>query len=71
MEVRKMEQPKWRSPVVWGATIANIASIVGLFWPTFEIGPWVQLAGVIVVILVQFGILNNPNNKTGFGLPKK
>ena len=61
-----MEQSKWKSPVVWTATIANVAMLVGLFWPALDIGPYVQAAGVVVTMLVQFGILNNPNSKTTF-----
>jgi len=61
-----MTQNRLKSPVVWTSTIANIAIIVGLFIPSFDIAPWVQAAGVVIAMLVQFGILNNGTNPDGF-----
>jgi uncharacterized membrane protein len=61
-----MTQSKWKSPVLWTATIANIAILVGLFWPTFKIDAYVQAAGVVVTMLIEFGILNNPNSANKF-----
>ena len=53
-------QSKWKSPVLWTSTVANIAIIVGLFIPSFNIEPYVQAIGIVITMLVQFGILNSP-----------
>jgi len=58
-------QSRWKSPVLWAATIANIATVIGLFWPTLNIDPFIKAAGIVVVILTEFGILNNPTNPKG------
>lgn len=60
-----MEQSRWKSPVLWTATVANIALIVGLLLPQVDVSVYVRVAGIVVGMLVQFGILNNPTNKTG------
>lgn len=53
-------QNKWKSPVLWTSTVANIAIIIGLFIPSFNIQPYVQAIGVLITMLIQFGILNSP-----------
>ena len=61
-----MNQPKWKSPVVWISTIANIALIVGLFLPSLDVSIYVQAAGVIIALVTQFGVLNSPASKDSF-----
>jgi uncharacterized membrane protein len=60
-----MTQSRWKSPVLWTATIANIAIIVGIFLPAFDAAPYVKAIGIIITMLVQFGVMNNPTNKSG------
>lgn len=62
-----MEQSKWKSPVVW-TTLAAV--VVGFLVNTLEVkfdsDLVLQLINAGVALLVGFGVLNNPNNKTGF-----
>ena len=59
-------QNRFRSAVLWTATIANIAILVGIFMPSFNIAPYIRALGIVISMLVQFGILNNPTNSKGF-----
>lgn len=70
IEPKAASQPLWKSSVVWVSTIANVAAIVALVWPSLDIAPWVRIAGIVVTMLVQFGILNNGTNPKGFGANK-
>ena len=62
-----MEQSKWKSPVVW-VTLAT--AVVGFLVNTLELNidseMVLTLVNACVTLLVGFGILNNPNSKTGF-----
>ncbi len=62
-----MEQSKWKSPVVW-VTLAT--AVVGFLVNTLELNidseMVLAMVNAIVTLLVGFGILNNPTNKTGF-----
>ncbi len=62
-----MTQEKWRSPVVW-VTLAT--AVVGFLVNTLELNINSELVLAMVnagvTLLVGFGILNNPTNKTGF-----
>ena len=62
-----MTQEKWKSPVVW-VTLAT--AIIGFLVNTLELNIDSELVlnvvNVVVTLLVGFGILNNPTNKTGF-----
>jgi len=62
-----MDQSKWRSPVVW-TTLA--VTVIGFLVNTLELKFDVELInGMIngvIAILIGFGVLNNPTNKTGF-----
>ncbi len=62
-----MTQEKWRSPVVW-VTLAT--AVVGFLVNTLEVNINSELVlamvNAAVTLLVGFGILNNPTNKTGF-----
>jgi uncharacterized membrane protein len=59
-------QNRFKSAPLWIATVANIAIIIGLFMPELNLEPYVQAIGVLITMLVQFGILNNPTNKKNF-----
>jgi hypothetical protein len=56
-------QNRFKSKVLWTSTIANIATIVGILSPEFDLEPWVKITGVVIVLLVEFGILNNSSFK--------
>ncbi len=62
-----MTQKKWKSPVVW-VTLAT--AVVGFLVNTLELNFDSELVLAMVnagvTLLVGFGILNNPTNKTGF-----
>lgn len=65
-----MEQNRWKSKVLWVAVIAQIVALLGMFGAYDAIGitaDWLQgvLTGVLE-LLVLFGVVNNPANKTGF-----
>lgn len=64
--MQKSVQNRFKSAVLWTATIANLAIIIGLFWPTINLEPYVRAIGAVISILVQFGILNDPTNKNNF-----
>lgn len=54
-----------KSPIVWLAVLAQIAVIVGLFFP--DLSDIVKVAGTAVVeIFTLFGVLNNPTKKDCF-----
>jgi len=61
-----MEQSRWKSPVLWGTTVANLAVIVGILAPAFDVQPYVKIIGIVIVMLTQFGIFNSPTTKKGF-----
>jgi hypothetical protein len=56
-------QNRFKSPVLWTSTIANISAIVGILSPQLDLDPYVKVAGIVIVMLVQFGILNNASFK--------
>ena len=62
-----MTQEKWKSPVVW-VTLAT--AVVGFLVNTLELNidseTVLAMVNAGVTLLVGFGILNNPTNKTGF-----
>lgn len=62
-----MTQEKWKSPVVW-LTLAT--AVVGFLVNTLELSfnseMVLAMVNAVVTLLVGFGILNNPTNKTGF-----
>ena len=65
-----MEQPRLKSFVVWSAIVAQVISIFQLAGVFQAIGIDAGLVGDIAAgvlqLLVLFGVLNNPTNKTGF-----
>ncbi len=65
-----MEQNRLKSWVVWSAIVAQVLAILQLANVFQAIGIDVGLVGDICAgvlqLLVLFGVLNNPVNKTGF-----
>ena len=56
---------KLKSAPVWLAVLAQVLLVIALFAP--NISEPVKIVGASVVeILTLFGVLNNPNNRTGF-----
>ena len=63
-----MEQNRFKSPVVWAAVVAQILSILVLLdviAPT-QSETINAVVAAVLKMLVAFGVLNNPENKTGF-----
>ena len=63
-----MEQKRIKSPVLWTALVAQILSILVLLdvvAPT-QSETINQVVAAVLQMLVAFGVLNNPENKTGF-----
>lgn len=62
------EQARLKSPVFWSALLAQILGIlVGLGVIGTELSEPLRMTITgILEILVLFGVLNNPTNKTGF-----
>jgi uncharacterized membrane protein len=65
-----MKQNRLRSPIFWGAVVAQIISIGQLtgIWQKYGIDTG-MIGDVVAGILqlgVLFGLLNDPTNKTGF-----
>ena len=65
-----MEQSRWKSPVLWAAVFAQIVAIGQFTGLWAKIGIDTGMVGDVVAsvlqLLVLFGILNDPVNKTGF-----
>lgn len=65
-----MEQNRLKSWVTWTAIVGQIIAILQLSGVFAKIGIDVGLVGDICAgvlqLLVLFGVLNNPTNKTGF-----
>ena len=65
-----MEQPRLKSFVVWSAIVAQVVSIfqlAGVFQALgIDAGLVGDVAAGVLQLLVLFGVLNNPTNKTGF-----
>jgi len=65
-----MEQSRWKSPVLWAAIFAQIISIGQLtgLWVKFGIdtGMIGDVVAAVLQLMVLFGVLNDPVNKTGF-----
>lgn len=63
-----MEQNRIKSPVLWSALVAQILSILVLLdviAPT-QSETINAVVAAVLQMLVAFGVLNNPENKTGF-----
>ena len=63
-----MNQNRWKSPVVWGAVVAQVATILVILG-VIDIGQSETVNAVIASVLqalVAFGVLNNPTEKSEF-----
>jgi len=65
-----MTQNRFRSPVFWGAVVAQIISIGQITGIWAKYGIDTGMVGDVVAGVLQlgvlFGLLNNPTNKTSF-----
>ena len=63
-----MEQNRWRSPILWGAIVAQILSILLLVGVVdVAISDLVnQVAAGVLQLGVLVGLLNNPTDKTNW-----
>lgn len=65
---RKMDQNRLKSPVVWGAVIAQVVTIL-VTLGVLDVGQSEAVNAVVAAVLqmlVLFGVFNNPTNKSGF-----
>ena len=63
-----MGQSRWKSPVLWGAIIALVLGVL-IDVGVLSVSQQEQVNTVVskvLELLVLFGILNDPTNKTGF-----
>jgi phi LC3 family holin len=63
-----MYQSRFKSPVVWGAIIAQVLSILvalGVLLPDASEAVNAVVSSVLQMLVV-FGVLNDPSNKTDF-----
>jgi uncharacterized membrane protein len=62
-------QSRWKSYVLWAALVAQVVIIADAtgFWNLIGVDKSVALTVVesVLGILVLFGVINNPTNKTG------
>lgn len=62
-----IEQNRFRSPVLWGAVIAQILSLLVTIG-VIDTGMSETIDAVVVAVLellTVFGVLNNPTNRSG------
>lgn len=59
------KQNRFKSPVAW-AGIAAVIFMIVKSWIGFEIPNWDGIVTTLLSALIAFGVLNNPENKTGF-----
>lgn len=63
-----MDQNRLKSPVVWGAVIAQVVTIL-VTLGVLDVGQSEAVNAVVAAVLqmlVLFGVFNNPTNKSGF-----
>ena len=65
-----MEQPRWKSPVFWGAVVAQVISLGQLTGVWVKFGIDAGMVGDVVAGVLQIGVLvgflNNPTDKVNF-----
>lgn len=65
-----MKQSRFKSPIFWGAVVAQIISIGQLtgIWPKYGIdtGTIGDVVAGVLQLGVLFGLLNDPTSKTSF-----
>lgn len=54
-----------RSPVLW-ASIMALVFFVAKKWIGFEIPEWDTFVELVMAVLIGFGVLNNPTDKSSF-----
>ena len=60
-----MEQNRFKSWARWTAIAALVIFVVKTA-TGYDLGPiWDELADLLLPVLVGFGVINNPTNKTG------
>lgn len=60
-----MEQNRFKSWALWTAIAALVIFVVKTA-TGYDLGPiWDELADLLLPVLVGFGVINNPTNKTG------
>ena len=69
-EIVHVSQPRWKSWAVWVSALGALWTIANAFGLTQKIGieesTFKSVVDAIGVILVGFGILNNPTDKANF-----
>ncbi len=58
------DQPRWKSPIVWMAIVAQVLAILlltGVINPTVA-GQAEQIVAAALQVLVLVGVLNNPSD---------
>jgi hypothetical protein len=58
-------QNRFRSPVVWGATVAVVGAQLVALSQTVPLTGWSIAIAVTTVVVAFFAALNNPENKDG------
>ncbi len=59
------EQNRFRSWALWTAIAALVIFVVKTA-TGYDLGPiWDELAGLLLPVLVGFGVINNPTNPSG------
>lgn len=58
-------QPKWRSPVAWGALLA-LFYFVTKNWVGFDIPNFDEFVTLLMAAAVGFGIFNSPDKKNAY-----
>lgn len=66
----EVKQPRWRSWAVWVSVLGAVWTILNAFGVTQKIGieetTFKTVVDALGVILIGFGILNNPTDKANF-----
>jgi uncharacterized membrane protein len=60
-----MDQNRFRSPALWVSVAALIAFVLKTYLG-YEIAEYDKLVDLVLTVLIGFGVLNNPTNKTNF-----
>ena len=60
-----MTQNRWKSPVFWAEVAVAIIALVS-FFVKFDVTFVEKVVSGVITLLMLFGVLNNPTNKTGY-----
>ena len=61
-----MTQNRWKSPVVWIATLTVLGAQIGILSQIPDTNLWAVAAAVVNVAIAFFAALNNPTDGKGF-----